>query len=568
MAKKRPVKQYERCENKINSKPLKVFLAAVPFLSGLYYEWGSAIACIFLLVFLGNCVKERGGLRVQKNILLLASVVIPAMYGISAAWAVDSGMALFGLVKFLPLPVFVLALDQLESEQKENILDYVPVSGALMTVLSGMLSFVPVLEQYFSVNQRLAGFFQYPNTFALYLLIGIVILISGESLGKLKIVNLFVLLVGIILTGSRTGFLLLFLTVLTSFFLLRDKQVKKLLGIVFLGGILISGIYVLCTGNTSSVGRFLTVSFSSSTFLGRILYFKDAFPVILQHPFGLGYLGYYFTQGAFQTGVYSVMNVHNELLQVLLDIGWIPMILFSWAVVKGFVNGNTKNRMVIVLIVLHSMMDFNLQFIVMFLILLAALDARQEKDSFVLARKSILVLGAVLVGGISIYLGTDSALYYLKMYQQSAVLYPGNTNAWMEMLTEAEDVDEMDSIADKILERNPDNPLANNAKSRAAYAEGDFGEMMECKEKALLYYRYNLSEYLDYFNMLYVGYQLYMQNGDPASAEICLGKMKGIPDMLEAVADGTDPLAYEINDKPELELPEEYWEVINALEKE
>ena len=41
--------------------------------------------------------------------------------------------------------------------------------------------------------------------------------------------------------------------------------------------------------------------------------------------------------------------------------------------------------------------------------------------------------------------------------------------------------------------------------------------------------------------------------------------MLGIPDMLDEVLNETDPLAYQIQDKPELELPEEYRVILDAL---
>ena len=71
-----------------------------------------------------------------------------------------------------------------------------------MTVLSGGLSLIPPLNGFFTVNSRLAGFFQYPNTFALYLL------------------------AGIILTGSRTGFVLFAVTVVCFCFILRDRRIR------------------------------------------------------------------------------------------------------------------------------------------------------------------------------------------------------------------------------------------------------------------------------------------------------------------------------------------------------
>lgn len=214
------------------------------------------------------------------------------------------------------------------------------------------------------------------------------------------------------------------------------------------------------------------------------------------------------------------------------------------------------------------MMDFNLQFISIGFLLFTAMDADGSDNKVVkeFTKKSVLVSGTVVILCFSIWLSTASALYYLKMYRESVLVYPGYTNAWMQLLTEAENAEEMDELAERILKLNPDNPLANNAKARTAYSRGDFGSMITYKEKALEYYRYSLDEYLDYFNMLYVGYQLYLENGDSISAEVCAENIKEIPGMLEEILEKTDPLAYQISDKPELELSTEYEAILSLIE--
>lgn len=566
MAKRKYAKSNKLKTNKeVNAKPLKMFMGISPFLIGLFYEWSSGVVCIFLLCYLMYCYQRTGKILILHSTLLFTSIVIPIMYGMSVIWAVDSGMTIFGMAKFLPLPLFVLAAGQLEKAQRQELLDYLPISGVIMVVLSWTLGMISFLKTFFMVNNRLAGFFQYPNTFALYLLVGIVITISNEDWGKKNIFTFVVLCMGIALTGSRTGFLLLMITVLSYCILLKDKKLRLGLAGILIFLLAAAVIVVAVTGNKDSIGRFFTFSFSSSTFLGRLLYYKDALPVILKHPLGLGYMGYYLTQGSFQTGVYSVMNIHNELLQFLLDIGWIPTVLLIWTVIKGIRLGNLRNRMIIIIICLHSMMDFNLQFLAIFFILLSVIDL-DEKNTKAISEKIVLAAGGILLGCVSLYFAVASALYYFKIDTAAVSVYPGNTNAWMNILTETEDVEEMETIADKILDLNPVNPLANSAKARVAYSRGDFGNMISYKVKAIEYSKYSLEEYLDYFNMLYVGYQLYMENGDEASAELCTEHIREIPEMIEKVLEETDPLAYKITDKPELELPEEYKVILETLE--
>lgn len=551
-----------------DSRILWCFLLIAPFLWGGFYEAVSCLFTIFLTGYLLYYKKRTGELNIRVNLTLISILILVLMHGVSAIWAVDHGMAVLGFVKFLPLFLFVLVMMQEKKEERENILDTIPLSGSIMTVLSFVLSRIPVLMNYFSVNKRLAGFFQYPNAFALFLIAGIVILAGKDSWSKRQFVNFLVLLAGIALTGSRTAFVVLMAVMLGLVVFHKNRRLRVTLLVLLIGMVVVTGLYTVLTGNMSSVGRYMTSSLHASTFLGRLLYFKDALPVIAKHPFGLGYMGYYYLQGSFQTGVYSVMNIHNELLQILLDVGWIPAILLVAAVVKSFImkSATLTSRMLIVAICAHSMFDFDLQFIVIGFVLLLAMDLETGT-----LWKSCKKIGIQITAGILIvvngWLGIVSGLYRSGKYEAAVSLYPGCTHARVMMLSQLEDIDDMEELADKILFWNQSVSLAYSAKARLSFAEGDFEAMIEYKQQAISLARYELEEYLDYFDMLYTGIQLYAEAGDENSAVYCQQKLLEIPDMLEEVLEETDKMAFQIHDRPDLELPEEYKEVIDYLKK-
>lgn len=542
-------------------KALQVFLFISAFAIGTYYEYLSAAASVFLLVWLWYAKKKQGTVRFTKSPTVLSTSFIAISFALCALWAVDRGMALFGFVKFLPLPLFAIAVDQLTAEDRRRLLGVVPVSGAAMVVISGALSFFEPFKQFFLVNSRLAGFFEYPNTFAIYLLAGIVILVKNERWRAWETVMVSALLIGIFASGSRTAFVLLVIAVIWLCFMLKGKNRKTLI-IASAAIILASAAYVVVSGDVSSIGRYITTSFKTSTFLGRLLYFKDAIPVIASHPFGLGYLGYFSLQGSFQTGVYTVVNVHNELLQLLLDVGWLPAAGFVFAFVKSLKNNRGADRLLLVLIALHSMFDFDMQFPAVGFVLVLAMMQKEEPKKLKL-KQGILMPVGILLACVSLYFGAASAAYYTGSYELAAKLYPGYTNAWRAILTSAEDAASMDYISDKILKYNDSDTFAYDAKAAAAYSDGDFAAMIKYKEKAISLSRYELEEYLDYFNMLQVGIRLYAQNNDPESAEYCCDRLLKIPKMLEELEKETSPLAWQLTDKPELTLPDEY---LGALE--
>lgn len=548
----------------LTERPLQIFLIAALFMLGLYYEYLSCAASIFLAGYLAYAWKRQGKLNIPKSITLLTVTVVTLAMAVTALWAVDKGVAVLGFVRFLPLLLFSLCAAQLSAEQRQNLLKPLPLAAAVLTVLAFALGLIPALKSFFFVNSRLAGFFEYPNVFALFLLLSFILVVSEKEQNIRAIAISVILLVGIFLTGSRTAFAILLVVVVWLGIAAKDKRKRAVLFGATAAIIAATGVYVVCTGNVSGIGRYFTTSLTSSTFLGRLLYFKDALPVILSHPFGLGYMGYHCLQGSFQTGVYSVVNIHNELLQLLLDVGWIPAAIAVFAVIRYFVRGLTTTRIFLFAAVAHCMMDFDLQYPAICMLLITVMMQTEELKTLKEVKKAVPFTVAA-IACICVYFGVVTGFYYAGNYETTVKLYPGFTNAWEQLLTQTNDAETMDEIADNILSHNSANALANSAKARVAYSRGDFGKVIEYKERAIANARYSMDEYMDYASMLQVGLQLYTQNGDAKSAQICREKLLGISDMLKEVENSTSPLAWKLDEKPELTPPQEFTEFINRI---
>ena len=547
-------------------RAMELFLLLSLVAAGLYYEPAGCAASLFLTGYILWCVQKRGALLLPKTATLPAVTVIWLCYGLTALWGVDRGMAWLGFVKFMPLPLFALAAAQMDRTQRRELLRLLPVTGAVMVPATWALGQIPALGTYFLVGGRLAGTFQYPNTFALFLLLGVIVLADRARWDVRRMLCLASLMAGIFLSGSRTTLALLLAAVIALGVMARERKTRLLLWGMLAALLAAAGLYAALTGDLSTVGRYLTASAGASTFLGRLLYFRDALPVILRHPFGLGYMGYFYAQGGFQTGVYSVANIHNELLQLLLDVGWLPTALALFAVVKSLLPGQNSRlgRMLVLAICAHSLFDFDLQFVALGFVLLLAMDLEREETTPFRAEGLMVTAGCAVVC-LSLYFGAASGLYYAHAYEAAATLYPGYTGAWLQLLPQAADAAEMDRLADRVLKQNRSAALAYDAKARAAYADGDIQAMIEYKQQAIALAKYALEEYLDYFDMLAVGVQLYEQAGDRASADYCRACLRSIPDMLARTLEDTSPLAWRIDDKPSLTLPEPYRQRLEAL---
>ena len=537
------------------SFPLAVFLLS-PYLLGGFYEAFAALISLALMGWLCVVLIRQGQIRLERSLSLLALAVLAGSYALCSLWAVDRGLAPMGFIKFLPLPLFLIALHQLENEQRELLWDRLPWNGAFMTLLSLLMSRFDSLYDFVFEGRRIAGFFQYSNSFALFLLMGILPLLQKKKLHTKDVLCMAVLFLGILLSGSRMTMILLGLLAIVNLFLQKERLHRFLpLGLLLLlGGA--GAVYGLITGDLESAARFLTMFSSSSTVNNRLLFATDALPLILKHPFGLGYLGYYYLQGSIQHGVYSALYIHNELLQFLLDVGWLPTLLLLGACLKSLLKLPPWKKVMLFLFLLHCLVDFDLQFVSLGFILVLLLDDGSGRSWSV--KKLPACLSLAVLSLACLYLGLAAALENSGHYAAAAALYPGETRAQVRLLQETDTAESMAAKAEDILRFNTSAGIAWSARARAAMARGQWQEMMEYKQKALLLARYSREEYLDYIDMLAVAWDLCEKGQDTAGAEICRKALAAIPARMEAVEASTSRWGLLIEKQPNLSLPPEY----------
>lgn len=552
---------------------LYVFMLMVLVCSGMVgggnFCYVSAVESVLLMAAVVVFMVRTGGFRLSFDWNLVAIAVLVVGYFVVGLWAVDSGMALMGGVKFLPVFLYFFLMCQ-ALEERERLICLLPVLGSLMTLFSFVMMQFPVFSPYVSVAGRLAGFFQYPNTYAMFLLACMVVSVYQirlEQVDWMLVVHMLAALVGIYLSGSRT---VMALAAGTFFllFLFKKELRKYALPCV---GIFLAAVVVLafCGFGTGIVQRILAVAGNASTFWGRLLYDRDAIGMIAAHPFGMGYYGYYFVQQEMQTGVYSVVNAHNEFLQIMLDIGIVPAILTYGTILRSILSKNMpeRNRVVLLVMLLHSLFDYDFQFLAMCFVLLLFLDVRNVREikiSVLTKGTAVATLAVVVV--LSGLVGTSEFLYVNGKSKAAVKVYGGNTLAKMELLSQAEDAGEMEELADSILEGNGHVAVAYSAKARAAFARGDVQGFVQNKLTAIRLAPYQHEEYLDYLAVLVYSVKLYREAGDEESARFCVERAKEIPGMLKEVEERTSRLAWMINDRPEVELSQENMELIEEME--
>lgn len=535
-------------------------------LSGGFNEYVGCVLSAIISVLLIVKIAQNRNLVVNINITSLSIAVITLLYLISCFYAIDSGMAFVGFLKFLPVLLYMLLLMQ-DKGIKERLIALLPYVALALGVLSLVLMYIPVTKDYFTVSDRLAGFFQYPNTFALFLLVGELTALSKEKLKPIDIISALLLIILLLFTGSRAVFILAVFSNVLIIFFRKGKKVKIFLGIV-VAVLAVAVLLMLPLFNNSEIfSRYFTISFTESTFIGRLLYYFDAFPLILRHPFGLGYMGYYYVQQSIQTGVYSVMFIHNDFLQLLLDVGWIPCLLFVVGIIKSFFRkGNSAGKRIILLTVfLHCLFDFDLQFISMFFILLLFLNYNDGKQ-FELKKGAVFVFSFVITGLLSLYFAVALGLAHFGFNQAADSMFPGNTQNKVDLLIAEDDIVAQNEIADRIISQNEYVQIAYSAKARYAFSQGDFESLISYKNKIFQIAPFSYDEYEDYCYMLIQGIQLYKQAGDEYSTEVCEQQLLKTADRLDRLDDKLSNLGRKIVDQPKTDLPDDIVKYIDSLE--
>ncbi len=533
------------------------FIAVSLLAAGLFNEYLSCAAAAFLCGYLIYTIHRNRQIIFRASTAGIAILSVEAFYLLSCFWAADAGMAFIGAVRFLPVPLFSLVMMQSDTPA-ETFLDILPPTSCAMTAISGIVMIFSPRNEFFAPAGRLSGFLQYSNTFALILLVSVIITVTKEKLSKLDHVYIPIFMAGIILSGSRTVFILTVLSVIILIFAVRNKPAKIVLFCTAVVVLISALLYAITTGDLGNIGRFLSTSFSESTFIGRLLYYGDAFPVVLRHPFGTGYLGYFYLQQSIQTGIYSVRFVHNDFLQLALDVGWLPTVLLIIAVAKAFFRkgGSLKKRLLIFVISAHSFFDVDLQFIAVFIVYILLLDISDGKEyKFRPSFSSGTAL--TLIGGLSLYMSIPLAYAAFGNYNTSLSLYPWNTEVSTVVMANEIDTDKRDKEADTIIAQNKHVSVAYSAKAACAFSKGDFGNVIKYKDIAIANAPLVGEEYENYIRFLLIGEEMYLQAGDASSAEICAGKIRSVLSEFYSIGDKLSTFGKMITDQPKTELSED-----------
>lgn len=527
----------------------------------------TALTVGFIIMIFGIIlIIKKGEVVIPKGINYYLLLFIALSYLFVILIAIDKGLAFLGFLKILVVPAFLFLLFQ--SNYKENKTIYygtIPLSASIMTILSGVVFFIPRLSSFFyGSGKRLGGFFQYPNTFALFLLLGIIIILFKEKIKVSDYIMMLILLIGIFITGSRTIFILLLFALVFCF--IKNKSARRLIlsGASALIAIIIFA--VIFQKGFASIGRILSISAESSTFLGRLLYDIDGLKIIFNKPLGLGYLGYNYVQGSFQTGLYSVRFIHNEFLQLALDAGILPLIAFLIIIIKSLISKNVLllEKAIILTCCLHFAFDFDLQYTIIFILFVTALDFGKTVSVKLKKKFALSVLCSVFALAF-LYFAFADFFYYIDKPQISLKMYRYNTEVLENVLLKAKTPEESEKQADFILKYNRFSVTALDAKASVCQHKNNFDGMVNFKKLAIKNSRYNIKSYEDYVFLLKAAIEYSKKKQNNFNVKKYTDLVLEVPNELEKLRKETNSLSYKLSQKPSFTLAKSASEYITKL---
>lgn len=552
------------------SLELRIFslmLFFFPFLLGLFFEFTASFAGIVLSVFLCALIFRRKTLRIALNFNSILLLLVFFSYLLVIPWSVDWGMSLIGWVKFSVPILFMLVIMQFEEAEIRKSYAVIPLVGMIMVILSGIAYFIPFLANILIDAGRLGGFFQYPNTFALFLLIGMLILLENKSSEPRTMTQLAILTLGIILTGSRIS--LVMLAIVFLFYALSNKALRKTVLLLAGGSLVIVSLFLISGLDFNTINRLTEILTNPSTLLGRFLYARDGLVMLLENPLGVGFLGYYYLQPHYQTGVYTVKFIHNTFLQLGLDAGIPALLAFIAVCFNSFFHGQMKRRdkLIFIVILAHSFLDMDFQYLVIVFIFIMTLSFGEKKSYS--SRKWLGITVSILMAITGFYtyfliaLGND----YLGKQNTAYQMMPFDTEIKIYALSQADTAEAVTYWADSILSGNQTIALAYKGKAMLAAQETDYQNMVVYMEQAISWNPYDLSEYQFLLAKLSETMTYYNAQGDLANvkkyAEIALD----IPNQLDTMKTRTSWLGTKITDQPELELSDTEKQYLKQLQE-
>ena len=560
--------------DKFHYYSMVAFTTIFPFLIGGYYSFTCALASIILSLLLVISVFRNRALNISLSFESAVILGITILYFFTKFWAVDKSMSLYGFVKLSTVLLYLLNLLQIESENRPKLLYTLPVCAAFMSASTWLLGQIEGLySRFFDIAGDLHGAFEYANAFAAFCMIAVIVAIFKPKKNKviivLDVLCALICCAGIYLSNARAVILLTMgiLVVCALYFIVSKLKTKKAKSILF-GVIAVVGAATLAIMFATGIASTLTKKIlSDGPFVERLLFWHDSFIYALHHPFGKGAYAFYYAQPQFQSAFYYAIDVHNDYLQMMVEIGIIPALCFIVLLVKQLFSKKTNvmQKMIILALAAHSFMDYDLQFISLFVLLLLCFHYSNEKKFTVKSKliPAVLATGVIAFNGV---LGLSAFYNYTGNQLKSSNLYK-NTSALLMLMQSSNDQQFGFDIANEILAKNDCVFEANHTLANIYAANQKYDKALQQMELVLKKEPRNMENYEDYIDLCVEAESYYAAAGEKEKSREVSKKIVGIEKTLADLKAHTNPRAIKYARKQNFRVDKAHQSIIDEHKK-
>lgn len=471
---------------------MKIILFLAPILIGCFSLWSNFLLAIIFIIGIIVKVKRNNKIILPKGMNLLLICIYIFSFIVVEFYAVDKGMNLLGFFKNFTIILFIFLYLQYKYDEasKNELINIIPYSALFSLIIS--ILFIWIEEVFF--ENRFQGIFMYANAYALFLLLGIIILLMKSKIRKRDLVVAILLFIGIVFTNSRAVIILSILSCLICI-LINSQNRKKLLCIIMSLLIILGVIYAFSDLDK----RINTDMFQSGEVSLRTIYYKDGLKMILENPFGYGYMGYMYKQAEIQSTIYDTMFVHSSLIQIALDVGIIPLISLIILIAKVFFDKKQSklSRLLLILIVGHSIIDIDLEYMIFIYLICLMINF----ETIEIKNKRINV-ASILLGVLYIDLFFGAVSFACKNYETAYNFIPYYTKAMEEELYKTTEYDKQIEMAKRIYPLNKNISGMYEALSNEERKNKNYDKALEYEKKRLKLNKFFLEDYLIYLEFL------------------------------------------------------------------